>query len=102
MKVLYADTVGFISDIPTSLIASFAATLEDAVLADVLIHVRDVSHPDTISQNKNVLATLKSLKMPQGLLDNMITVGNKIDKVAPMEWQELKKGEYVPISATKG
>ncbi len=44
---LLVDTVGFISDIPTSLVASFSATLEDAALADLIVHVRDVSHPDT-------------------------------------------------------
>ncbi|CAB4068070.1 GTPase HflX,Putative GTP-binding protein 6 [Lepeophtheirus salmonis] len=52
-KVLYIDTVGFISDIPVNLIASFASTLEDALHADLLIHVRDISHPDHERQNKN-------------------------------------------------
>ena len=46
LPTLLVDTVGFISDIPTSLVASFSATLEDAALADLLLHVRDVSHPD--------------------------------------------------------
>ena len=59
IKILLIDTVGFISDIPTELIASFSATLEDAALADVLVHVRDVSHPDTRDQSQNVLQTLR-------------------------------------------
>ena len=46
LPILFLDTVGFISDIPTSLIASFSATLEDAVNADLLIHIKDASHPD--------------------------------------------------------
>ncbi len=47
LKSLLVDTVGFISDIPTSLVASFSATLEDAIFADLIVHVRDISHPDT-------------------------------------------------------
>ncbi len=47
LKALFVDTVGFISDIPTELVASFSATLEDAALADLIIHVRDASHPET-------------------------------------------------------
>lgn len=47
LKSLFVDTVGFISDIPTSLVASFSATLEDATLADLIVHVRDVSHQDS-------------------------------------------------------
>ena len=57
------DTVGFISDIPTSLIASFNATLEDASLADLLIHVRDISNPDHFAQNENVIDTLDNLDL---------------------------------------
>merc|ERR1712168_282219 len=51
IDALLVDTVGFISDIPTSLIASFNSTLEDALGADVLIHVRDVSNPDHFAQS---------------------------------------------------
>jgi len=64
LESVMLDTVGFISDIPTSLIASFNATLEDAALADLLIHVRDVSNPDHLSQNKHVLQTLHDLEIP--------------------------------------
>ncbi|CAH1786079.1 unnamed protein product [Owenia fusiformis] len=79
LSVLYIDTVGFISDIPTSLIASFSATLEDIREADVIIHVRDISHPDTDGQKLNVIQTLESLELPKHLLDNMIEVCNKSD-----------------------
>ena len=81
LESVMLDTVGFISDIPTSLIASFNATLEDAALADLLIHVRDVSNPDHFSQNEHVLQTLQNLEIPKNLIRSMITIGNKSDLV---------------------
>ncbi|CAN7990467.1 unnamed protein product [Ixodes hexagonus] len=77
--VLYMDTVGFISDIPTSLVASFASTLEDVLLADVIVHVRDLSHPDAEAQRQNVMETLARINVPTSLLESIIEVGNKID-----------------------
>ena len=103
LRTLFVDTVGFISDIPTNLIASFSATLEDAADADVLIHVRDVSNPDHEKQSANVLQTLRRLRVPKEKLDTMITLGNKIDLVDPAEWKGLKEREnLVPVSATEG
>ena len=102
LKALFIDTVGFISDIPTNLIASFSATLEDAVLSDLIVHVRDVSHPDHEAQNRNVLETLARLRIPQTLMDNMVTVGNKMDKLDPGEWSALKELKLLPISCTEG
>ena len=103
LSALFVDTVGFISDIPTNLIASFSATLEDAATADVLIHVRDISNPDHEMQSKNVLGTLRRLGVPENKLDSMITLGNKIDLVDPAEWKGLKEREnLVPVSATEG
>ena len=61
LEVLLVDTVGFISDIPTDLIASFNATLEDASLADILLHVRDVANPDHSAQDVEVRKTLKQI-----------------------------------------
>src|SRR5690606_16237779 len=55
-KVLLSDTVGFISELPTSLVAAFRATLEEVTAADLIIHVRDVSHPDTGAQKADVEA----------------------------------------------
>lgn len=81
LKVLFVDTVGFLSDIPTNLIQSFVATLEDAVQADLIIHVQDISHPDLTAQNDHVIETLQSINMPEKLLKTMITVGNKVDLV---------------------
>lgn len=79
LKVIYIDTVGFISDIPTTLIEAFVATLEDALLADVIIHVQDASHPDIKNQYTHVMETLQKLNLSKALLENIIVVGNKSD-----------------------
>ncbi|KAG1688824.1 Bifunctional arginine demethylase and lysyl-hydroxylase JMJD6 [Nymphon striatum] len=100
-EVIYMDTVGFISQIPTSLIASFNATLEDILEADVVIHVRDLSHPDVEYQKKNVLETLRNLKVPEKLIDSVIEVNNKIDKCNESTLQTDEDGSY-NISATEG
>ena len=68
VDALLVDTVGFISDIPTSLIASFNSTLEDALGADVLVHVRDMSNPDHFAQNQNVMETLHRINTPQVMI----------------------------------
>lgn len=81
MKVLYIDTIGFISDIPTRLIEPFVATLEDAMFADVIVHVRDVSHPNVQVQKEHVETTLKTLNIDNNLLDCVIDVGNKVDRL---------------------
>lgn len=97
---LFVDTVGFISDIPTHLIASFSATLEDALQADVVVHVRDISHPDTRNQHQQVLDTFKKLsfKLTE---ENSITVVNKIDKLKDVSIiKDAKDKGELPISAT--
>ncbi|XP_076450170.1 putative GTP-binding protein 6 [Babylonia areolata] len=81
MTAIFMDTVGFISDIPVTLIDAFAATLEDAVLADVVVHVRDISHPDTVAQKENVLQTLRRMLSTEQL-NSMIEVCNKADRNA--------------------
>lgn len=60
-KVILSDTVGFVSDLPTQLIAAFRATLEEVVEADLILHVRDISHPDTDAQRADVLGVLAEL-----------------------------------------
>ncbi|CAH1390804.1 unnamed protein product [Nezara viridula] len=81
LKVLYVDTIGFISDLPTNLLEPFIATLEDAIQADLIIHVQDISHPDHVMQKSHVLKTLESFNLRGGLIQNIISVGNKCDKV---------------------
>lgn len=86
LQIIYMDTVGFMSDLPTELFECFIATLEDVVLSDVIIHVQDVSHENMVQQKIHVENTLKKLfqtieeasnKMPP-----VINVGNKIDLVS--------------------
>ncbi len=60
-EVILSDTVGFISDLPTELVAAFRATLEEVLEADVVVHVRDISHPETDAQSANVEEILTSL-----------------------------------------
>ncbi|CAL8271582.1 unnamed protein product [Arctogadus glacialis] len=81
MTVLYVDTIGFLSQLPHQLIDSFSATLEDVKHSDLIVHVRDISHPETVNQKVNVLNVLKSLQIPDRLMSSMIEVHNKIDLV---------------------
>ena len=62
-KAIVSDTVGFISDLPTQLVAAFRATLEEVTAADVIVHVRDVANPDTASQKRQVLEILGELDL---------------------------------------
>ena len=77
--VILSDTVGFISDLPTQLVAAFRATLEEVLAADVILHVRDISHPETEEQKKDVLSILGDLGI--GEERRAIEVWNKIDQV---------------------
>ncbi|XP_077891343.1 putative GTP-binding protein 6 isoform X2 [Ictidomys tridecemlineatus] len=81
MTVLYMDTIGFLSQLPHGLIESFSATLEDVAHADVIVHVRDVSHPETELQKVSVLSALQGLGLPAPLLDSVVEVHNKVDLV---------------------
>jgi GTPase len=75
--VILSDTVGFISDLPTQLVAAFRATLEEVLDADLILHVRDISHPQTYEQKQDVLAILDMLGISEDA--PMIEVWNKID-----------------------
>ena len=81
-KIILSDTVGFISDLPTQLVAAFRATLEEVLEADVLLHVRDISHPDTEAQKADVAAVLSELGVASEAQENMIEVWNKVDLLA--------------------
>lgn len=83
-KVILSDTVGFVSDLPTELIAAFRATLEEVIEADLIVHVRDIAHPDSDAQAQDVEAVLASLGVTDG--ENAapyIEVWNKIDLLEP-------------------
>ena len=64
-RIILSDTVGFVSDLPTHLVAAFRATLEEVVEADILLHVQDVAHPETEAQHADVLEVLESLEVPR-------------------------------------
>ena len=78
-EVILSDTVGFISDLPTELVAAFRATLEEVLEADLICHVRDISHPESASQARDVATILESL----GVKDTVpqIEIWNKIDRL---------------------
>ncbi|MEL6466031.1 MAG: GTPase HflX [Pseudomonadota bacterium] len=76
-EVILSDTVGFISALPTELVASFRATLEEVLAADIILHVRDISHPETEAQAEDVRTILADLGVGDGR--DMVEVWNKID-----------------------
>ncbi len=77
--VILSDTVGFISDLPTHLVAAFRATLEEVVEADLVLHVRDISDPDTAAQAADVVRILADLGVEAGDSRHVVEVWNKID-----------------------
>ncbi|XP_071503150.1 putative GTP-binding protein 6 [Diadema antillarum] len=101
MRVIFLDTVGFIANLPHELIASFSATLEDVLHADLILLVTDVSHPDWPSQRLNVLNVLHDLGVAQNLLDNVVEVSNKVDLIPAGSGEELTEGS-LPVSAREG
>jgi GTPase len=80
-KVIASDTVGFISDLPTQLVAAFRATLEEVLEADLILHVRDIAHPESAEQAADVADILTSLGVKA--TTPMIEVWNKLDLVEP-------------------
>ena len=79
-RIILSDTVGFISDLPTHLVAAFRATLEEVMEADVILHVRDISHPDTEAQKQDVISILSDLEIDHTTRPGRIVeVLNKID-----------------------
>ncbi len=113
-KAILSDTVGFISDLPTQLVAAFRATLEEVTAADVIVHVRDIANPDTAAQRSQVLEILDEL----GVIDAeeggtpqipIVEVWNKWDLLLPDQIEELSAeinrrhdDRIVPLSALTG
>jgi GTPase len=81
-KVILSDTVGFISDLPTQLVAAFRATLEEVLSADLILHVRDIAHPETAEQAADVGDILSSLGV--NAATPMFEIWNKLDLVDPV------------------
>ncbi|MCQ0970649.1 GTPase HflX [Paracoccus sp. TK19116] len=80
-QIILSDTVGFISDLPTELVAAFRATLEEVLEADLILHVRDISHPETEEQAEDVAEILEGLGVAEDT--PTIEVWNKIDALSP-------------------
>ncbi len=104
--VILSDTVGFISNLPTHLVAAFRATLEEVVEADLILHVRDMADPDRASQADDVEAILKSLGVAENQPKRMLEVWNKVDLLEPEAAEALRaranSGEAIVVSALKG
>jgi len=95
-KAILSDTVGFISDLPTQLVAAFRATLEEVTAADVIVHVRDIANPDTSAQKRQVLEVLADLGiLPERQAGEgepsipMVEVWNKADLLTPERAEDL-------------
>ena len=121
-KAILSDTVGFVSDLPTQLIAAFRATLEEVLSADLIVHVRDIANPDTDSQKRQVLDVLADLGVATGQADDtegeteetgvdvpIIEVWNKWDLLSPEQVEGLSDAvaarttdAIVPLSAMTG
>jgi len=106
---ILSDTVGFISDLPTHLIAAFRATLEEVVEADVILHLRDISDPDTAAQAEDVEAILSDLGVNASDDKRVIEVWNKVDLIDDSNRERLLaenvepgKGPPIAISAVTG
>jgi GTPase len=80
-KAILSDTVGFISDLPTMLVAAFRATLEEVIEADVILHVRDSTHADTAAQAHDVEEVLRALDIDPNDKSRLVEVWNKIDRL---------------------
>ncbi len=91
-KIILSDTVGFISDLPTQLVAAFRATLEEVLEADLILHVRDVAHPETEAQAADVREILESLGVDEDL--PAFEVWNKIDLLDPERRQALRVEDH--------
>jgi GTPase len=86
---ILSDTVGFIAELPTHLVAAFRATLEEVTEADLIVHVRDIRHPDNAAQRADVLAVLADLGLADRSTEGFIEARNKIDLLAPDDRAKL-------------
>ena len=104
-KAILSDTVGFVSELPTQLVAAFKATLEEVVSADLLIHVRDIAHPDTLVQRDDVETVLRDIGVDTSV--PRIEAWNKLDLLDEderAEWlgEAARREDVVAISALSG
>lgn len=104
-KAILSDTVGFVSELPTQLVAAFKATLEEVVSADLLIHVRDIAHPDTQAQKDDVEQVLSDLGVDEAT--PRFEAWNKLDLLDAEQREDVlaeaaKRDDVVAVSALSG
>ena len=106
-RIILSDTVGFVSDLPTTLVAAFRATLEEVRAADVIVHVRDIAHPDSEAQREDVHGVLRELELGAAIDAGLPEALNKIDlldadargRVANIARRDAN---HAPLSAVTG
>ncbi|MDO8606212.1 MAG: GTPase HflX [Phaeospirillum sp.] len=106
-KIILSDTVGFVSDLPHELVAAFRATLEEVLEADVVVHVRDISHPDTEAQAVDVETVLRELGLAEVVDRGLVEALNKIDLLdegrrAEILNQAKRRPDTLALSALTG
>jgi GTP-binding protein HflX len=101
-EMLLSDTVGFVRDLPHQLVASFKATLEEAVFADLLLHVIDVSNPEVLSQIESVNGVLSEIGCSEKPTVMVFNKADAITDVSPLEMLQTLHPEAVTISAKTG
>ncbi|MBR0659218.1 GTPase HflX [Neoroseomonas oryzicola] len=106
--VILSDTVGFISDLPTQLVEAFRATLEEVAAADIILHVRDIAHPDSAAQRADVLGVMQEMAegphatLEEGWEGRVVEVLNKADLLGGIEAVQRRVPDAVPVSALTG
>jgi GTP-binding protein HflX len=107
-KAILSDTVGFVSDLPTQLVAAFRATLEEVTTADIIVHVRDMSHPDSEAQAEDVARVLTEIgAVGEGESTPMFEAWNKVDMLdaeaaATLRSEAARRDDAVVLSALTG
>ncbi len=106
-RVILSDTVGFVSELPHDLVAAFRATLKEVGEADLILHVRDISHPESAEQRRDVHAVLAEMGLEQKVKAGLVEVHNKLDLLSPAERYRLEaaaeqNSASVAVSALRG
>jgi len=106
-QVILSDTVGFVSDLPTHLVAAFRATLEEVIESQLILHVRDIADPDTAAQAEDVYNILDQLGIAKAGRENVVEVWNKIDlldedNVAALHDRMTGENDPILVSAVSG
>ena len=106
-KAILSDTVGFVSELPTQLVAAFRATLEEVASADLIIHVRDIAHPDSDAQAADVATVLGSLGLDEPGSPPRLEAWNKLDLLDGPDREALlneaaRRDDVVTLSALTG